>query len=266
MQAGQDRRSRSGPTRAEAAPDMADATVVSRMAPTLSLVVPTLNAASALAASIPVTLARAEGLVTELVVVDGGSSDGTAAAARALGALVVQAPRGRGRQLAAGVAASSGAWLLLLHADTVLQPGWAAAARAHMAEGEDRAGYFRLALDSADPRARRLERLVAWRCLALALPYGDQGLLLGRGLLRRVGGVPELPLMEDVALVRRLGRARLALLQAAALTSAERWEREGWHRRSARNLLCLGLWQAGLPAGIIARMYAGPLARVAGPP
>lgn len=226
-----------------------------RAAATLSMVIPTLDAAAALAATLPGTLARAGGLVGEVVVADGGSSDGTAGVARRLGARVVEARRGRGRQLAAGVAASRGTWLLLLHADTVLDAGWAAAARSHMARGEERAAYFRFALDSPDPRARRLERLVAWRCRAFALPYGDQGLLVARSLLERVGGVPDLPLMEDVALVRRLGRARLATLDAAALTSAARWEREGWRRRSARNLLCLALWHLGVPAGILARLY-----------
>ena len=82
------------------------------------------------------------------------------------------APRGRGAQLAAGVAAARGEWLLLLHADTRLAPGWR---QVGAMRGPDRAGYFRFALDSDDPRARRLERLVAWRCRVLALPYGDQG-------------------------------------------------------------------------------------------
>jgi hypothetical protein len=73
-----------------------------------------------------------------------------------------------------------------------------------------------------------------------------------------------LPLMEDVDLVRRLGRARLGALDVVALTSAERWRREGWWRRSARNLLCLSLWFLGVPARIIARVYAGPKGRPKG--
>jgi rSAM/selenodomain-associated transferase 2 len=218
----------------------------------LSVVIPALNAATTL----PATLAALGDAAGEVVVVDGGSGDATSSVAAALGARVLAAPRGRGGQLAAGVAAARGAWLLLLHADTCLAPGWAAAARAFMAAGPDRAGYFRFALESADPRARRLERLVAWRCRCFSLPYGDQGLLIARSLLDRVGGIRPLPLMEDVELVRRLGRHRLVPLEAAAVTSAVRWERQGWHRRSARNLFCLALYFAGVPPRIIARLYA----------
>ena len=146
-------------------------------------------------------------------------------------------------------------WLLLLHADTRLGPGWPAAATAICATTRDRAAYFRFALDSDDPRARRLERLVAWRCRALALPYGDQGLLIHRDLLRAVGGIRPLPLMEDVDLVRRLGRHRLVGLDVAAITSAAKWQRDGWYRRSPRNLLCLALYFAGVPPRLIARLY-----------
>ena len=98
--------------------------------------------------------------------------------------------------------------------------------------------------------------MVAWRCRVLALPYGDQGLLIARSLLDSVGGVRPMPLMEDVDLVRRLGRARLTALPSAALTSAARWERDGWTRRSARNLACLSLYLAGVPPRLIARLYA----------
>jgi hypothetical protein len=125
----------------------------------------------------------------------------------------------------------------------------------HIGETSDKAGYFRFVLDSADPRARRLERLVALRCRLLALPYGDQGLLIHRGTLRRIGGVVPLPLMEDVDLVRRLGRRRLTGLDAGAVTSAAKWEQEGWYWRSCRNLLCLSLWCLGVPPRRIARIY-----------
>ncbi len=224
----------------------------------LSVVIPTLNAAPAL----PATLASLDA-AAEVVVADGGSTDGTEGLARSLGATVIAAPRGRGAQLAAGIAAARGPWLLLLHADTRLAPGWVGAVRAAMAE-PGRAFHFRFALDDAAPAARRLERAVAWRCRALALPYGDQGLLIHCDLLAAVGGMRPLPLMEDVDLVRRLGRARLGALDVVALTSAERWRREGWWRRSARNLLCLSLWFLGVPARIIARVYAGPKGRPKG--
>jgi rSAM/selenodomain-associated transferase 2 len=214
----------------------------------LSIVIPALNAAAAL----PSTLA-AIGEGPEVIVVDGGSSDSTQAAA--FGARVIIATRGRGSQIAAGIAAATRPWLLLLHADTRLQPGWREAVAAHMAAGTDKAGFFCFRLDSPDPRARRLERLVAWRCRVLALPYGDQGLLIHRDLLRSVGGITPLPLMEDVDLVRRIGRHRLVELPAGALTSAARWEREGYLRRSTRNLLCLSLWIAGVPPRVIQRLY-----------
>ena len=218
----------------------------------LSVVIPTRNAA----ATLPATLAALAGGPDEVVVCDGGSTDGTARLAASLGARVALAPRGRGGQLAAGIAAARGEWLLLLHADTCLAPGWAEACRAFIAAGAARAGYFRFVLASNDARARRLERAVAWRCRWLALPYGDQGLLIARGLLDAVGGMRNLPLMEDVDLVRRLGRHRLAPLEAAAVTSAARWERDGWYRRSARNLLCLLLYFCGVPPRVVARLYS----------
>jgi len=221
--------------------------------PMLSVIIPALNAATTLCA----TMASVAGdPVAETVVIDGGSTDATAELAAALGARVIRVGRGRGVQIAAGVAASAGPWLLVLHADTRLGTGWREAAVRHMHACPDRAGYFGFLLDSRAPEARRLERLVRWRCRVAALPYGDQGLLIPRDLLSAVGGVRPLPLMEDVDLVRRLGRRRLVGLDASALTSAEKWEREGWRRRSARNLVCLSLYLIGVPPPIIARLYA----------
>jgi rSAM/selenodomain-associated transferase 2 len=225
----------------------------------LSVIIPTLNAATILPATLASVIAAAPGRDgPPIIVVDGGSTDATRRIAARLGARVIAAPPGRGVQLAAGVAAAVTAWLLLLHADTRLEPGWLAAAEAFMAAPANsaRAGFFRFALASADPRARRLERLVAWRCRRLGLPYGDQGLLIARATLDAVGGIRPLPLMEDVDLARRLGRRRLVALSPRAVTSAARWEQGGWYRRSARNLACLGLWYAGVPPRLLVRLYA----------
>jgi len=221
----------------------------------LSVVIPTLNAAAVLSATLT-ALGRSP---DQLIVADGGSTDGTQEIAASHGATVLRCTRGRGSQLAAGVAAAREPWLLLLHADTRLAPGWQEEVARHMRGPATRPGYFRFRLDSDDPGARRLERLVAWRCRVLGLPYGDQGLLIYRDLLAFVGGVRPLPLMEDVDLIRRLvrllGRRSLTALETEAVTSAERWVRDGWVRRSALNLACLALWRIGVPPALVARLY-----------
>jgi rSAM/selenodomain-associated transferase 2 len=216
----------------------------------LSVVIPTWNAASTLRATL-----AALGPVAEIIIADGGSADATVLQGEHAGARVINAPKGRGQQLAAGIEAATQQWLLLLHADTRLSPDWPAKAAIHMRDNPGTAAYFRFILDSVDPRARRLERLVCWRCRLFALPYGDQGLLIHRDTLRRAGGMRALPLMEDVDLIRRLGHRRLVGLTAHAVTSAAKWERDGWYRRSCRNVLCLSLWFLGVPPGRIARLY-----------
>jgi rSAM/selenodomain-associated transferase 2 len=221
----------------------------------VSLIIPTLDAAEHLPAALRAVAGSR--LIGEIVIADGGSRDATVAVAAAAGARVVAAPRGRGVQLAAGAAASRGRWLLFLHADCILGPGWEAAAAAFIAApaAAARAGYFALALDDPMPAARRVERLVAWRCRVLALPYGDQGLLLSRALYDAAGGYAALPLMEDVEFARRLGRARLAPLAATCIASARRYRRDGYYARPLRNLACLALYFAGLPPRHIARLY-----------
>jgi rSAM/selenodomain-associated transferase 2 len=224
----------------------------------LSIVIPTLNAQSTLPATLA-SLAEAawSGLDPEIIVADGGSRDATVSLAQAAGARVIAIAAGRGRQLAAGAAAARGDWLLFLHADTRLAPGWAMLVRAFCAKSDNisRAAWFRFALDDPAPSARRIERLVAWRCATLALPYGDQGLLLRSTTYDSVGGFRELPLMEDVDLIRRLGRVRLVGLPHDAVTSAARYRRDGWWLRPARNLFCLSLYFAGVSPARIAKLY-----------
>lgn len=214
----------------------------------LAIVIPTLNAAGSLGECL-------EGLAGERVVVaDGGSADDTVALARAGGATVVSVPRGRGMQLAAGAKVTGGAWLLFLHADSRIEAGWRDAVLGFAAM-PDRAGYFDFALDDAAPAARRVERIVAWRSRVLGLPYGDQGLLISRALYEATGGYAAIPLMEDVDLVRRLGRRRLAPIGARITTSARRYREDGYIRRPLRNLLCLSLYFAGVAPHRIARLY-----------
>jgi rSAM/selenodomain-associated transferase 2 len=221
----------------------------------ISVVIPTLNAAETLSETLVVL--RTPAMVREVIVADGGSSDETVAVAIAAGTRVVVAPRNRGDQLAAGAAAVSGDWLLFLHADCRLELGWEGVVNAFVTApgAESHAGYFDLALDDPAPAARRLERIVAWRCRVLALPYGDQGLLIARSLYEAVGGFAPLPLMEDVDLVRRLGRRRLARIGVSCIASARRYRRDGYFRRPLRNLLCLSLYFAGVPPARIFRLY-----------
>jgi hypothetical protein len=118
-----------------------------------------------------------------------------------------------------------------------------------------RAAYLRFRLDDRSPAARRIEAIVDWRCRLLALPYGDQGLLIAAAFYRALGGFRPLPLMEDVDLVRRIGRRRLVPLAADAVTSAARYRREGYLSRPLRNLGCLALYFLGLPPRVILRLY-----------
>jgi rSAM/selenodomain-associated transferase 2 len=221
----------------------------------ISAIIPSLNAAGTLSATLEALCGSA--IVREIIVADGGSSDETLARAGSAGARVVIAPRGRGVQLAAGAAAASGDWLLFLHADCRPELGWESAVDAFLTapEAASRAGYFDLALDDPAPVARRLEHIVAWRCRVLALPYGDQGLLIAHTLYEAVGGFAPLPLMEDVDLVRRLGRRRLTRIGARCIASARRYRRDGYLRRPLRNLVCLSLYFAGVPPARIVRLY-----------
>lgn len=221
----------------------------------LSVVIPTLDAGAHLGACFA-ALGNGPTLAgrMDVVVVDGGSTDDSIAIAEAAGVRVVRSERGRGIQLRAGAEAALGEWLLFLHSDTHLGPGWREAVAAHVGADRDSAACFRFRLDDAAWQARVMERGVALRVRLMGLPYGDQGLLVSRALYERVGGFRPLVLMEDVDLVRRLGQIRT--LDADAVTSAERWRRDGWFLRSARNLFCLALYRRGVSPETIARLYS----------
>ena len=221
----------------------------------LSIVIPTLQAATSLAAVL--TCVNESDFASEIIVSDGGSSDDTRDIALSSGAHFIESSKGRGRQLADGAENCGGDWLLFLHADAMPGGGWADAVRDFMAaQGNgERAAAFRFALDDPSTAAGRVERMVAWRCRVLALPYGDQGLLLSRDFYRRLGGYRRIPMMEDVDMVRRIGRRRLAILDVPVVSSAVRFRQGGWVARPARNILCLALFLLGLPPRLIRRIY-----------
>jgi len=198
--------------------------------------------------------AREGGPAVEVLLVDGGSGDGTRRAAEGAGARVVPSPPGRGIQLDHGARHASGDWLVFLHADTRLEAGWSAEL-GRQPEGVA-GGAFRFAIDSPRPCFRLIEAGVALRCRVFRLPFGDQGIFARRAAYAAAGGFPPFPLMEDVAFVRRLAReGRLAFPRARAFTSARRWERAGVVATTLRNWLLLGLYAAGRPPGRLARMY-----------
>jgi len=221
----------------------------------LSLVVPTLNAGGRVGDMLR-AWQTALG-VDEIIVSDGGSTDGTIKAAEATGASVVSGPAGRGYQLAVGANRATGDWLLFVHADTLPGANVGPSVRAFTGDEANtgKAAAFHLRLDDESGPARRVERLANWRARKFGLPYGDQGLLIDRETYEALGGFRPLPLMEDVELVRRLGRTRITLLNGEVMTSAARYRRDGYWKRPTRNVTLLCLYFLGVSPERLAKMY-----------
>lgn len=216
----------------------------------IAVVIPALDEAPRIAAA--VASARAPGV--ELVVVDGGSRDATRERAEAAGARVLAAPRGRAAQLEAGAKACDAPVLLFLHADSRLPEGFAEAVRGALADPAVAGGAFALRFEEAGAALRAIEWGAWMRAVLAGLPYGDQALFLRREVLERMGGVPQVPLMEDLDLVEGLRRhGRLALLPEPVTTSARRYRGRGVLRTFLRNALCLAAWRAGVDRERVAR-------------
>lgn len=202
----------------------------------LSVIIPTLNEATHLPATLATVLVDNPATRVEVIVVDGGSQDATVAIAQAAGAQVISSPPGRCHQLNAGVAAATGHWLLFLHADTRLPPAYAAHLRQTLAQPGVVAGAFELAIDGPGQGLRWVEWGVRQRSRWLQQPYGDQGLFMARATFNAVGGFPTLPILEDLELVKALQRhGRIAIAPAAVVTSSRRWRRLGVARTTAIN-------------------------------
>ena len=220
----------------------------------ISVIIPTYNAAQDLPACLSALgEGLSAGLIRELIISDGRSDDDTKTIAEAAGATWLTGPAGRGGQLRRAAEAAEGAWLLALHADTCLERGWSDAVLSCLADPET-AYYSHLRFDAGGFAPRVVAGWANLRSAMFRLPYGDQTLLIARDVYEAVGGYDDIPLMEDVAIARRLG-PRLKPSGATAVTSADKFQRRGWINRGSRNLWLLGRYLAGADPAELARVY-----------
>ena len=217
----------------------------------LAVIIPALDEEGSLRRHLP----QVVGLGDELVVSDGGSSDGTVAVARRLGARVVEGARGRGPQLNRGAAATEAEILLFLHADSLPPAGAAKAIRRAVAEGAE-GGGFRLEFETGHALMRLGTRLVGLRTRLTGLPLGDQGHFVTRAVFEELGGYRDWPILEDLDFARRLRRrGRLTILPLTMRTSDRRYLRRGIVRTVAVNWLIWLLYALGVSPHRLARLY-----------
>jgi rSAM/selenodomain-associated transferase 2 len=216
----------------------------------IAVVIPAVDEAQHIAGA--VESARVPGV--DVVVVDGGSQDLTCQRARAAGARVLESARGRARQLQRGVEATQGEAVLLLHADSRLQPGWTEAVQGALADAKVAGGAFRLRFEDPGVVFRLLEWGVRLRVALLGLPYGDQGIFVRRSALDAIGGIPDVGIMEDLDLVRALKRVGgLRVLPLPVTTSGRRYRRKGVARTLGLHLVAVLAWSLGAPRARVER-------------
>lgn len=223
----------------------------------ISVVIPTLNAEAELGGCLAaLTPGLTGGLIREVVIVDGGSTDKTILVGYDAGArIILSSAAGRGRQLRTGGLNARGDWILFLHADTQLDADWSRPVAYHLSASSGKAAAFTLRYRSDAKEARWLEKRANLRARLLGLPYGDQGLLISRAMYQGLGGFESLPLMEDVDMIRRIGRKNLTLLDCPAHTSAAKYERDGWRKRAWSNAWLVTRYLAGADPHKLARAY-----------
>ncbi len=193
----------------------------------------------------------------ETIVVDGGSSDGSLEVARTQGARTLSAAGGRARQMNAGAALATSSILLFLHADTILPPGFEQCIRDTLNRAGVAAGAFELGIASRRWPYRIIEKAANLRARYLQMPYGDQGLFVRAELFHRLGGFRDMPIMEDVDLIKRLRRCgRVAVVPFRATTSARRWQTLGFWRTTWINQKTLLAYFLGISPQRLARWYA----------
>jgi rSAM/selenodomain-associated transferase 2/rSAM/selenodomain-associated transferase 1 len=220
--------------------------------PFVSVIIPALNEEANIGAAVQ----GARDRDAEVIVVDGASDDETVLRAQEAGARVIMSPRGRAVQQNRGAAAAKGNVLLFLHADTRLPEGYISHVFETLMDPRIVLGAFRFRIDLNRPLIRVIEILTNFRSRFLRLPYGDQGLFMRRTLFHSLGGFPEVPIAEDLFLVRRVAKTGpIGIAPASALTSARRWETLGPIRATLLNQLMLAGFLLRIPLPTLASLY-----------
>lgn len=228
----------------------------------ISVIIPTLNAETLLGPTLTALIpAAVEGIVREVVVVDAGSTDRTLMVADQAGVEIIKCEAGRGQQMMKGARRAKSNWLLFLHAGTVLDHGWELEAdqfisRIDNGRRKQAAAAFRFTLDDIGMAPRLVETISSALDLAFRRPHGEQGLLISRQLYDEVGGYKPMPLLEDIDLIRRIGRRRMVILRSRALANATQYREEGYLRRLALNQTARALYRCRVPAEQLARFYS----------
>jgi uncharacterized protein len=220
--------------------------------PYLSVIIPALNEAKRIGKAVKSALCRD----AEVLVVDGGSRDGTQEAAVRAGARLLKSPRGRGAQQNRGAEAARGRVFLFLHADTCLPENYDAHVFETLMGSGVVLGAFRFKTDLGGSLARGIEALVNFRSRCLRFPYGDQALFVRKTLFEKAGGFPDVPIGEDLFLVKRMaGHGRIALSDSAVTTSGRRWVRKGLLLTTCTNQVMLAGFALGISLSTLASFY-----------
>lgn len=221
----------------------------------ISVVIPALNEEMHLTRCI--ASIRADSFSGEVIVSDGGSIDRTREIAlNHTGVKVIDSAKGRGTQMNAGAAVATGDILLFLHADTLLEQGWAKELCTSLEHASVIGGAFSFRIDNPEPRYRLVEAWVSMRCRIFRLPYGDQAIFIRKDAFQKLGGYKEIQLMEDVDLVSRMNKlGRISVLKKKAATSGRRWVSKGIFKTAAINQMTMLLYQLGVSPERLARFY-----------
>ena len=203
----------------------------------ISIVIPTLNSQNTVRKTLASLFEGIEaGIVKELIVVDGGSTDETREIVEECGGKFISSAASRGYQLKKGVNLAKGDFIFALHSDSVLEPGWSEIVKKYF--NKDAGYYCKLSFDIIHPLASMTSTWANARSLIFNLPYGDQGLLIPRKLLTENGSYSPIPIMEDVELALRF-KGKLFCMPVVITTSSRKYRKNGWLRQGSKNIVRL---------------------------